>query len=103
MRRDRVVSLFQSHQSSACGDGHCPTDGSRLPESHPEELCPGTDQDTSQLVRRWRSQTWWGLGPLGGPNPQTCPHPRSFNVQMCVGATGHNIPQKLSEWHGGSG
>ena len=26
----------------------------------------------------------------------------SFNIQMCVGATGHNIPEKLREWHPGA-
>lgn len=101
VRGDTVASLLQSPQSSACGGGYGPSDGSRLPEPHTEELSSGTDPDASQLVRRWKSD-FAGFGTLErDPNPETYPPLCSFNIQMCVGATGHNIPQKLREWHGG--
>lgn len=42
-----------------------------------------------------------GPGTSGALTPE--PHSRlcSFNIQVCVGATGHNVPQKLREWQGG--
>ena len=39
--------------------------------------------------------SWATLAPE--PHSSLC----SFNIQMCVGATGHNIPEKLREWHPG--
>ena len=42
-----------------------------------------------------------GSGASGALTPEPHSHLCSFGIQMCVGATGHNIPQQLSEWHGG--
>lgn len=95
--------LPASHQGSASGDGHCPASGARFAESCCEELCPAPDRDTSELVRRQRAWARQDLGPQCGdpiaPEPHS--HLCSFNIQMCVGATGHNVPKKLREWHHG--
>lgn len=42
-----------------------------------------------------------GSGTSGALTPYPHSYVCSFNIQMCIGVTGHNIPQKLREWHGG--